>query len=184
MVIDIFGKKKLNDIKVELDSSMKVVKEHFQQHLDSINDNTNEIQTNYEYSCQLDNKMEKLAQRLDQIQLVLKQITNDPNFIPDIEEDYQVQQLTAKEKEVFLVLYATDNNIPLSYVKVSSSLNLTESLVKQYVTNLIEKGIPIIKEYRLGRPYIRLDAKFKDLQTKQNILNIDEKLMKQVFLRP
>ncbi len=50
-------------------------------------------------------------------------------------------------------MYAADNNKPLSYGKIAGSINLTESLVKQYVTNLIEKGIPIIKEYRLGRPY-------------------------------
>ncbi len=183
MVLDIFGKKKLLDIKASMDSTFKNIKEQFQQHLDSINDNTNEIQANYEYLCQLDNKIEKLAQRLDQMQMMMKQLTNDPNFMPDIEENYSVQPLTLKERQVFLVMYAADNNKPLSYGKIAGSINLTESLVKQYVTNLIEKGIPIIKEYRLGRPYLKLDAKFKDLQTKQNILNIDEELMKNTFLR-
>jgi len=169
----IFNSKKIKELRENLDSNLKDIKEQFTQHLDSINDNTNEIQANYEYTTQLDNKIEKLAQRLDQIQLFLKQLT-DRDVAPNVEE-YQVQELTLKEKQVFLVLYPLDANKVLSYRAIASEINLTESLVKQYVTNLIEKGIPIIKEYRLGKPYLRLDPKFKELQAKQNILNIEDK---------
>ena len=98
----------------------------------------------------------------------------------DEDEEFQVQPLAVKEREVFLVLYAA-NKQALSYSEISSSINLTDSLVQQYITNLIEKGVPIIKEYRLGKPFMRLDEKFKELQAKKNILNIDESLMKKVF---
>ena len=165
-------------LKEELASSLSNIKEQFQQHLDSINDNTNEIQANYEYLCQLDNKIEKLSQRIDQIQLLLRQVTK--SSLVDEDEEFQVQPLAVKEREVFLVLYAA-NKQALSYSEISSSINLTDSLVQQYITNLIEKGVPIIKEYRLGKPFMRLDEKFKELQAKKNILNIDESLMKKVF---
>jgi predicted transcriptional regulator len=180
----LFGKKQLKELKSEIESSLNNVKDQFQQHLDSINDNTNEIQANYEYLCQLDNKIEKLAQRLDQIHLFLKQLTNNDNFVPDIEDNYQVQPLTVKEREVFLVMYAVAGNKLLSYKNIADKINLTESLVQQYITNLIEKGVPIIKEYRMGKPYLKLDPKFVELQAKNNILNIDEELIKKVFSRP
>ncbi len=183
MVFNIFGNRENAKLKEELNSNLKDIKDQFHQHLESINDNTNEIMGNYEYLCQLDNKLEKLAQRLDQIQLFLRQLTNNDSFVPNIEEDYQIQPLSIKEKEVFLVLYAADDNKLLRYANIASSINLTESLVRQYVTNLIEKGIPVIKEYKMGRPFLRLDTKFKEFQAKKNILNIDEELMKQVFSR-
>ena len=43
-------------------------------------------------------------------------------------------------------------------------------LLREYITNLLEKGIPIQKIYKNTRPYIFLDPKFKNLQAKQNIL--------------
>ena len=167
---------KVNKLKIQVENDLKNIQEQFQQHLESINDNTNEIQANYEYLCQLDNKIEKLGQRLDHVQMLLKQVT--AHNLSNLEEDYQVQTLTLKEKEVFVVLYAED--AALGYTEIASKINLTDSLVQQYITNLIEKGVPIIKEYRLGRPYMRLDKKFKELQAKSNLLNIDEESLKKV----
>ena len=51
------------------------------------------------------------------------------------------------------------------------------SLARQYITNLLEKGIPIQKKYIKQRPYIYLDQKFKNLQAKKNILKIEQKIL-------
>ena len=58
------------------DMSMKKVlaeiKDELNDHLDAINHSTNEISSNYEYLCEIDFKINKLAERLDQLQLFLE----------------------------------------------------------------------------------------------------------------
>ena len=41
------------------------IKQEFLEHLDSINQNTNEIQANYEYLKEFETKLEKLRERID-----------------------------------------------------------------------------------------------------------------------
>jgi len=49
--------------------------------------------------------------------------------------------------------------------------------VREYVTNLLEKGIPIQKKYVNTIPHLLLDPKFKNLQAKKNILKIEQKIL-------
>ncbi|MEK6828081.1 MAG: hypothetical protein AABX78_01910, partial [Nanoarchaeota archaeon] len=47
------------------------IKQEFEEHLQAINENTNEISANYEYICELESKLDKLSERVDQIQMYL-----------------------------------------------------------------------------------------------------------------
>jgi len=67
-------KKELSNIGVNVKSAFKTIREEFEDHLDAINENTNEIQANYEHMCELESKVEKVNARLDEIQLMLNQI--------------------------------------------------------------------------------------------------------------
>src|SRR3989344_2596489 len=49
-------------------------------------------------------------------------------------------------------------------------LGMAEQLAGNYVTLLIEKGIPILKKYIRSTPHLRLDPEFKTLQAKENVL--------------
>ena len=87
----------------------------------------------------------------------------------------QISPLTKNEKEVFLVLYTKgEEKDYLTYKEIGRSLALSKELVMGYITNLIEKGIPLIKRYAENQIYIKLDPKFKNIQAKENIVNIDE----------
>ena len=52
------------------------IKRQFEEHLQAINENTNEIQSNYEYLSEMESKINKMAERIDQIQLFLQSNNN------------------------------------------------------------------------------------------------------------
>ncbi len=146
------------------------LKQELNEHLDSINENTNEIHSNYEYIQDFDRKLEKLKMRLDNLELFLRK---NVNFIQSNQEQIQIEPLSINEKRVFMALYTS--NSPISYFHISEKIGLSESLVRNYITNLIEKGVPIIKKYINGKASIELEEKFKELQTKHNIVKIQQK---------
>tara|TARA_Y100000294_G_scaffold140487_1_gene134239 strand:+ start:48 stop:578 length:531 start_codon:yes stop_codon:yes gene_type:complete len=146
------------------------LKGELNEHLDSINENTNEIQANYEYIQEMDRKVEKLKLRLDNVELFLNE---QVDFTQTKKETIKIQQLSVNEKLAFMALYTS--NSPVSYFEISEKIGISESLVRSYIINLIEKGVPIVKKYINGKPFIELEPKFKELQTKQNIVKIQQK---------
>jgi len=149
------------------------IQEEFEDHLQAINENTSEIQSNYEYLCDLDRKVTKLNERMDEIFIVLSKLTGKKLKKAAKYED--IDPLTTMEKNVFLNLYTEDQ--PLTYSELAKKMNMPISLARQYVTNLLEKGIPIQKKYLQQRPYIYLDPKFRNLQAKKNILKIEQRIL-------
>lgn len=151
------------------------MKEELEDHLLTINENTNEIQSNYEFLNEIDQKIDKLSSRLDQIQLFLQE---NSNFHVEKEPTFQIQGLSNKEKEVFLVLYTLDDQSRgATYTQIAKKLMLTETLVGNYILNMIGKGIPVIKTYVDGKAHLKLDPDFKRVQAKSNICCIEQKTL-------
>lgn len=162
-----------DEFKSKLKLTFAVIKEEFEEHLQSINENTSEIQENYTYLYELDNKITKLNERIDEIYLTLSKMTGKKlRKMPAFED---IDPLTEKEKVVFLNLYTEEK--PITYADLARKLNLSIELTRQHILNLMEKGIPIQKTYKNTRPYIYLDPKFKNLQAKKNILKIEQKIL-------
>jgi len=152
-----------------LKSLFKEIKEELNEHLNAINQNTNEIQSNYEYLCELDNKIEKLREMLDEL-LLLKQ---------EQKKQYQVDKLTRIEQKTYLALYLIEEEKgAATYIDIAKKLGITLELAQSYILSLIEKGIPIQKRYINNTPFLTIDPDFKSLQTKQNILQIPYFVMK------
>ena len=150
------------------------IREEIQDHLSAINDNTNEIQSNFQYICELDSKIDKINERLEKIEIFLDKTTN---FEIDKKTFFEVKPLTKKEQDVFLVLYTLDEKCAVTYKNLARNTGLTEDLVKTYITNLIQKGVPIKKRYINNKVFIKLDPTFKALQAKENILNLHQKTL-------
>ena len=55
-----------------LKSEFTRIRHEFEEHLQSINENTNEIAANYEYTCGLEAKLDRLSERVDQLQMFLE----------------------------------------------------------------------------------------------------------------
>ncbi|MBN2454770.1 hypothetical protein JXB11_04450 [Candidatus Woesearchaeota archaeon] len=160
----------LEKLKEDFTSALQGIREEFDDHLESINDNTNEIQANYEYLCRLDAKIDRLSDQIASMKSLLSRFTG----MPAENESRKEISLTEKEKEVFLILYTASNERPITYSDISKPLRESDFLVRSYITNLIEKGVPIRKQYLQGKTYLFLDNAFREQQAKTNLLRINQ----------
>lgn len=173
------GSKELLTINKNLKNAFNTIKEEFEEHLGSINENTNEIQANYEYLCNVDSKIDKLNEKIEDLQLFINRLVAKDYKKHTEEQVYNHIFLTIREKEVFLALYTmAEEKGPITYKAISRRIGLTEFMVREYVTNLIEKGIPIIKKYVNQEIYLNIDQKFRHMQAKENLVDINESMAK------
>jgi len=173
------GSKELLTINKKLKNAFNTIKEEFEEHLGSINENTSEIQANYEYLCNIDSKIDKLNEKIDDLQLFINRLAVKDYKKHNEKQVYNHILLTTKEKEVFLALYTmAEEKGPITYKAISRRIGLTEFMVRDYVTNLIEKGIPIIKKYVNQEVYLDIDQKFRHMQAKENLVEINESMAK------
>ncbi len=146
------------------------IRHEFEDHLQAINENTNEISSNYEYICEIGNKLEKLSERVEQMQLFLEA---NNSYAFERKNEFDVKRLNRREQDVFLVIYTLEEEQgSITYSDIAQRLHISEQLAGNYVTSLIEKGVPILKRYVNSRPYLRIEPEFKTLQTKENILQL------------
>ena len=138
------------------------------EHLQSINENTNEITSNYEYITELEAKVEKLTERLDQMQNAIHSISQKP-----VTTVAKIKPLTREEEEVFIILYTLqEEKGSVTFTDIAKKTDFSEELVSDRINSMIEKGIPITKKFINSEPYLRLDKDFKTLQAKENVLKI------------
>ncbi len=163
-------KKEIGKVHSILKLSFKKIKEELDSYLDTINQNTNEIQSNYEFLVDLDRKLESLSERVDELTMII-----NPEEL-SLSYDFD---LTLREQEVFLVLYAIDKK--MSAAAIAKRLGLTTEKINTYIYNLINKKVPIRKEYHNNKLFFYLDEKFKTLQARQNMIKIDASVSKQLL---
>lgn len=163
-------------LRQRFDAALKGLREEFDDHRESINDNTNEIEANYELLHKLESKVDRLEAQLEQLQLSLSQLLGSS---PQQQLSASPIDLDEREKEVFLILYTAADERPLTYRDVASALKESEFLVRGYITNMIEKGVPIAKRYVNDVAYVSLDSSFKDRQAKENIVRISQRTVRE-----
>lgn len=158
----------LADLDQSLKTSFSRVKEELDEHLEAINTNTNEIQTNYEYLAELEKKVEKLNEKVERVLELLEGKKEEPV--------YTIDELTLREQEVFAALYASD--APLSYLDISHKIALPQDMIRQLIQSLLSKGVPIMKRYADDVLIVELDAEFKQHQAKTNQVQISEPVIR------
>lgn len=152
------------------------IKDELNDYRECLNQNTNEIQSNYEYICRLETKVDKLTERVDELSLFIQKLTDT---CPEKKSDkFSVSTLTRKEQEVFMAIYISPKGA--TYSQIARKTGLTENLVICYITNLVAKGVPLIKQYLASDVMISIDEEFKQLQTQHNILQISESVSQSV----
>ena len=155
--------------------NLSVIKEEFEDHLQTINDNTSEIQANYEYSFRLGESLKKLQRRLDRIE---SKLSGSAEFQLNEEETAAIE-LNDYEKKIFLILYTASESRPVSYGQIAQYLGEDELVIRGHVTNMLEKGLPVQKRHVDGCVYLSLDRDFRERQAKQNVLRISQKTVKE-----
>jgi predicted transcriptional regulator len=150
------------------------IKEDLDEHLEGINQNTNEIESNYEYLCRLEARLDAMNEKLETLMLRFHEIDQEHKAEGKIELSYE-------EKKIFLAIYKySSENKFVSYSEIAKRLNLPHSLVRFYITNLIEKGIPIVKKYQNREILVNLDPAFREAQAKENLVNINESITRYI----
>jgi DNA-directed RNA polymerase specialized sigma subunit len=155
------------------------IKDEMNNYRESINENTNEIQSNYEYMCRIDSKINKMSERIDEISMFIQNNATTNSSINQIKNQFSVSTLTTKEQEIFMAIYTQDD---VSYKEIGRKICLTENLVVCYVTNLMTKGIPVIKRYDGEEVRLAIEPDFKSVQAKENILGINETITQAVMV--
>ena len=165
----------------KIDTSFSGLKDEFNDHLEAINENTNEIQLNYEYMCEMDQKIAKLSERMDEVTMLLRK---QAGIMIEERPVFEISPLTKKEKEIFQALYVLEEEKgSVSYTDIGRRLGLPESLVQSYTANLLEKGVPIIKRYVHNQVFLKLDTVFREIQAKENLVGIDPSISESVISR-
>ena len=172
------GKVKLGSVHSGLKKSFDNVKRELEDHLDSINENTNEIQSNYEYNCEIDSKVSKLSERIDEIQYLLEKFMSAKEM-GVIASEYRIQSdLSLVEQEVFVVLYTLAEDESISFLDLAKRVKLTSKALMGSVESMRQKGIPTKRVIVDGYQHLFLDNEFKSYQARNNVVKISEKLVK------
>jgi DNA-directed RNA polymerase specialized sigma subunit len=159
---DVFFKTNLNHV-------LSAVREELDDHRESINENTTEIQTSHEFLAQLDDKLDKLAARIDELTLLVKGRSEKSST--------SVKTLTKREKQVFQTIYQIGAMSQfITYRDIAKHLGTSESLIAQYVTNIVEKGVPVVKRYSSSRVYLNLEKSFREKQAKHCVVGVNTPL--------
>ncbi len=164
------NKNKSNDfarLASDIKKAFSSVKSELDDHLESINQNTSEIQAGQGLLSEVEVKVDKLSERLDALELELH---------PDSFKRMDVR-LSRREQEVFMTLYMARS---LSVRDISRLLGFTEDMVNMYVLNIISKGVPVSRELVNDILVFSLEPGFKDLQARRGVLEIDPVVAKQV----
>ncbi|HLD80043.1 MAG TPA: hypothetical protein VJA18_05790 [Candidatus Nanoarchaeia archaeon] len=136
------------------------IRKMLEEHLAAINDNTGEIQALFDFLQELETKVDKLSQRLDQTQLDFGLPRMKPVVAP----------LNQTERKVFLVLYTEESLV--TYHELAQKANLSVSIVPECISSLIQKGIPFRRSFFENQLFVGLEPSFKELQAKENIVNL------------
>lgn len=155
------------DVNVVVNDSLSQVKEELEDHLNAINENTDELQCHYDLLMQLTQKIEKLAERVDTLQTI---ITNEN---VEQQKEFTISPLTKKEKDVFQALYALAHEKEVvTYAELARRCCITEQLAAQYVTSIIAKGVPVWKKHVGKTVHLTLDPDFVLEQAENNVVGV------------
>ncbi len=150
----------------QLQPILEMFREELDDHREAINESTVELQSNYDSFNELNKKIDKLGERLDELTLLVKGKKESKSF--------SITPLTSKEKEVFMALYSFCQSQPnATYRQIARKLAITEQLVASYISSIIEKGVPVLKKYSGGMVYLNLDDEFKQSQAKKNVVGVN-----------
>ncbi len=149
-----------HDVVEALNAGLSNLQQALEEHLTAINENTTEIQALFDYLHELEIKHEKLAQRLDRLQLSHTKVLRKQALLP----------LNQTEKKIFTALYTDDT--PLSFVELAERSGVPLALLPECISALSNKGIPFVRSFVNTQMFVKLDPEFKELQAKENVVNV------------
>ena len=116
---------------------------------------------------------------ISNIESDIKQASEILNSLDSLKKEIRkkFKQLTSQEMVVFSTIYQLEEKDPreITYNKIASILNLSESSIRDYVLKMIKKGIPI-KKQRINNRTVLLSVseELKKIATLSTIIQLRE----------
>ena len=149
----------------QLSTVLDCMREELDDHRLSINENMSELGSAYELVGEMNRRLDKLTERLDSLTLHLMGHKAGSEF--------KVEALSSREKEVFLALYSLTESQPFaSYEQIARKCMLPKESVVSYVASMIQKGVPVQKKLDGNSVFLKLDAAFRIVQAKRNLVGL------------
>ena len=163
--LSVFGKvnteMRLDYMEEAVKKAVKQIRDELDDHLDTINQNTEELSSAYQYIAELEGKIEKLSERLDEITYS----GAAQELIGGMEID-----LSLKEQEIFSCLYHYPQGLTVE--QVTRLTGFTQPVINTVIDTLGEKGVPVHKHITgLGKSF-QLEHKFRDLQARKQLVTV------------
>ncbi|HGJ65639.1 TPA: hypothetical protein ENS27_09640 [bacterium] len=159
----------------KLREAFRKIKEERDEHLESINQLTSELQTAFEYISELENKYDKIKENIDELMIFKNSILlNDKSHFSNI-------VLSLDEQKLFQTLYVFGEKEPLSWGFILKKLDLNDASFRLLLSSLLDKQIPITKEKIGNEWYFNLDPRFRDMQTKEQLIKVHESVSKGIY---
>jgi hypothetical protein len=159
----------------KLREAFRKIREERDEHLESINELTTELQSAFDYISDLENKYEKIKEITDELQMFKNSLLlSDKSHFSNI-------ILSLDEQKLFLTLYVFGEKEPLPFRYLIKKLSMEQNLIKTLLSSLLDKKIPITREKISTEWYFNIDSRFRELQTKENIIKIHESVSKGIY---
>lgn len=91
------------------------------------------------------------------------------------EIDRMFKTIPKQQFLVFLTLYQLEDDLkrPITYLELAKHLKLSEGCIRTYISNLIKKNLPIVKNRINNRIVeVSINSHFRDLNLKQKLINL------------
>ncbi|MBD3313575.1 hypothetical protein GF345_03970 [Candidatus Woesearchaeota archaeon] len=160
--------RELSEMDLRIRNSFKVIKEEFEDHLDAINENTDELKHHHAYLCELNSKIEKVNEKVDQVSSMIKELMHDRSSI----------DLSPDEQRIFLVLYMDEGFI--SFDEICGRTHFNQEYVRDMIASMLDKGVKLTREITEGKLYFSLNPYFKARQIRESIVKIDSAVVQQM----
>ncbi|MGV8151397.1 MAG: hypothetical protein ACP5NV_06755 [Candidatus Woesearchaeota archaeon] len=155
--------------------AFKKIKDERDEHLESINALTSELQTAFEYISELENRFDKIKETVEEL-MIFKNSTliNDKSHFSNV-------VLSLEEQKLFLTLYVFGEKEPLSWNFIVKKFDVSDNTLKLLLSSLLDKRIPITKEKIGNEWYFNIDSRFREMQSKEQLIKIHESVSKGIY---
>jgi len=152
----LFKSRKRNNVPVdelnEIQTTISSFKDELEDYIHSINGNTNEIDIQNSFICEIDNRITKMEEKVDNLHFLLKQLITKSSLSVDLSKD---------EQRVFLILYTNDRFMRSD--TIAQKILLSDGVTGEVLTSMMDKGIPIEREIIDGTKYFRMNIPYSIL---------------------
>jgi hypothetical protein len=146
----------------QLKDNLSLAREEIDEHLDAINGNTGEIDMQNNFICEMDNRLNKMEEKMDELHFILNQLVTRAKLSVELSKD---------EQRVFLMLYTHEKFMKPCEIGLKAFLE--QEIAEEALTSMMDKGVPIEREILDGLVYFRMNKDFKLRQAKESIIKID-----------